>query len=287
MSKHKRDHSRRKGVNMRYSAKQIQHFKSKYKKMTLREPTVPHGNDDFYTPFFPDGMKVIIIGSMTSPEGIDLGYYYMSRNNRFWEILDVLLRLPVKKPGSFTFQQDRLFNAMSKITWETPDYLKRDVRKNIERLLSEHNIGICDIFRSCRFEDDGTPDDHKIHDPYNKSKTPMMYYDTIIKYYYDYYYDHNSDLKLIIDGEVPFDVCEYLKIFKVSEVYNPPIVINARVFRVHSPCNRCGRISYSERLLEWGKVFEIAGFPINFKAIKAFISARNKTKKTKTKANNP
>jgi G:T/U-mismatch repair DNA glycosylase len=39
-------------------------------------------------PFIPDDCRVVLMGTITTEEGISNGYYYSAKNNHFWEILD-------------------------------------------------------------------------------------------------------------------------------------------------------------------------------------------------------
>jgi G:T/U-mismatch repair DNA glycosylase len=87
---------------------------------------------------------MIIIGSMTSPDGINdgHGYYYASPSNHFWETLDAV------------FGTGKAFTTQIEIIRQSKDHDSYEKAiKDMEGLLDDYGILLCDILKSCAVKD--------------------------------------------------------------------------------------------------------------------------------------
>src|SRR5574344_1971141 len=123
-------------------------------------------------PTFPCKLKVIMVGTMTTPEGIERGFYYASGRNRFWPWLDESLS---KKPDpTFASLKEELAqnNNDNTITNDDRETQKIIIRGKFYTQLKNYGIGICDIIRSCTFKKDRGTDDQQL--------VPLSYWDGTI-----------------------------------------------------------------------------------------------------------
>jgi hypothetical protein len=114
----------------------------------IRHPTVDlHDGSEwggFKTHLKGPNPTMIIIGSMTSPDGIrnGYGYYYASPSNHFWETLDAV------------FGTGKAFTTQIEIIRQSKDYdSHQKAVTNIEKLLDDHGILLCDILIACAVKD--------------------------------------------------------------------------------------------------------------------------------------
>lgn len=77
-----------------------------------------------FEPFFDKNSKVLILGSFPSPDSKKAGFYYQSKNNRFWEIMECLFSIKG---------------------------LKGDIKAQKE-FLKAHYIALWDVLKSCEIK---------------------------------------------------------------------------------------------------------------------------------------
>jgi hypothetical protein len=221
MSKHKRDRSRRKGVNM---ARKSEADKEKeYANCAVRNATKNGG----FKPFW-GGKKALIVGSMTPPEGIDIGYYYSTTQNGLWKILDDILEI-----NAFVPLIGQLRNNHKDST----------IIKKIEDCLGVCGISICDILESVAVKKgfEKKPDDRGLVIMSNgKNKTIYFNLDVGLK---------EKKIKFaLVNGDLANDLCFRKKVWTCKEY---------TVIRVMSPsANARSSIKPKEN---WKLALEAAG----------------------------
>jgi G:T/U-mismatch repair DNA glycosylase len=94
-------------------------------------------------PFIPDDCRVVLMGTITTEEGISNGYYYSAKNNHFWEILDGALH-QVGCNSSFADLKAKLMDSKN---------AKEDIRKEFHDTYEKlpGKMAVCDILESCSF----------------------------------------------------------------------------------------------------------------------------------------
>ena len=109
------------------------------------EKIMSHNNIDFNQKLV-QSAKIIIIGTLTPPEGMENGYYYSSSKNKVFGILDRCLNLD----GTFVELKKQL--ALNKQS--------RSVVKEIEKQLHNNNLAFLDIIdRAIRVKGSSKDDD--------------------------------------------------------------------------------------------------------------------------------
>lgn len=118
---------------------------------------------DKYDGRWGSGFKTVIAGTMPGKQSLDGGFYYLSKRNSFWKIMDGVTR------NGFSF---------------TEAIGNRDFDAVIEALKSE-GIALFDVLSAC--DRGGTSSDKKIKNPQgNKNLAELL--------------KNNPDIKLIFNG---------------------------------------------------------------------------------------
>lgn len=110
-------------------------------------------------PIWNKDCKVLMIGSITSVDGMKMGFLYGSRFNQFWQLIDYCLGIDTASESSFSALKralvDNYKNAPSKDILEAN---KIKIREQFKSRLLSHHIAMCDIFKSCYFNGGGSAD---------------------------------------------------------------------------------------------------------------------------------
>jgi hypothetical protein len=140
----------------------------------IRHPTVDLPDGSEWGGFKPHlkgpNPTMIIIGSMTSPDGIrkGLGYYYASPSNHFWETLDEVFGTG----GTFAAQIETIRQS------KDHDSHQKAIT-DIEKLLDDHGILLCDILKSCAVIDMSSASDFgnciRFNNPKNQNLVTQYY----------------------------------------------------------------------------------------------------------------
>jgi hypothetical protein len=94
-------------------------------------------------PFIPDGCQVVLMGTITTKEGIKNGYFYSSKNNHFWELLDAALH-QAGYSSSFTNLKTQLLENK-----KPKNGIRKEFHDAYEKLPGK--MAVCDILESCSF----------------------------------------------------------------------------------------------------------------------------------------
>ena len=135
--------------------------------------------------------KILMVGSITSIDGMKSGYYYSSRYNSFWKLLDFVVlskrknldferleKLFVEDKNQFVFSllKQRLNENFKNNYDKDIDLFKKnlkEIQSEFECELLKSNIAICDIFKSCYAKRGSSLDSDIV---LNDSKLPYQTY---------------------------------------------------------------------------------------------------------------
>lgn len=126
-------------------------------------------------PVFNDNSKVLMIGSITARDGIEKGYYYGSRWNSFWKLLDYVILFKEngydfhalekkfhKTENTFVFSNlKEQLNQNYKNNYENHGLFLanlKEIQKKFEQELINRGIAICDIFKTCYVKNNSSLD---------------------------------------------------------------------------------------------------------------------------------
>lgn len=192
------------------------------------------------TPIYNQDSKILIIGSITSTDGMKKGFYYSSNKNQLWELVDYCLNLDKNDENSFSSLKRKLrlnyekFNS-NLIQKDEFELNKRAIKQEFVNKILAHNLAICDVFESCYFNNNGSLDNDII---LNNDDYPFkMNYDilnTILK---------NSSIKNVIVNSRFVE-----KQFKKLNIEG-----NYKISYVISPSPRKGSID--KKIDQWKSVF--------------------------------
>lgn len=101
-------------------------------------------------PFNLNGCHLLIVGTITSPKGQEAGFFYTSKTNRLWELLDQVL------PND----QDVSLAAKQAYLADHPNDPK--TLEDMKEKLKANGIGFCDIYQSCYFKKKDSASDQQI-----------------------------------------------------------------------------------------------------------------------------
>lgn len=125
---------------------------------TLRQPKIAG-----ISPVWNEDCKLLILGSITSIDGMKKGFYYASERNQLWQLVDISLGLNSKSENSFMFLKNLLKEnyinfANNKIDFDMFQANKIAVQNQFSKKLLENHIAICDVFEECFFNNNSSLD---------------------------------------------------------------------------------------------------------------------------------
>lgn len=82
--------------------------------------------------------KILFLGTSVGGNSMKRGFYYMDRNNKFWELIDKIC-----DTNYFSIKKNEYLLSLNN------EPLKDFIRQEIKQKLNEFNIGISDIIESC------------------------------------------------------------------------------------------------------------------------------------------
>jgi G:T/U-mismatch repair DNA glycosylase len=94
-------------------------------------------------------LKIIMVGTITTLEGIERGFYYASGYNRFWNWMD--LNIKNSSNTFLTLKSELANNNCSGKTAYEIDLKKKQIRDDFWKALDDKGIAVCDIIKSCWF----------------------------------------------------------------------------------------------------------------------------------------
>jgi|GEM_PF-2800049 len=133
-------------------------IKADYPAYTTRNPCKLGGYKEYYD----DNSEILFVGSITSPQGINRGYYYAADRNQFWELVDEVhdKNFPTLKT---TYKFLDLKNNLKDIAHGVPTKLsKAHTIIKFEENLKICHFAICDIIEECKFKKAGAAIDSLI-----------------------------------------------------------------------------------------------------------------------------
>lgn len=159
------------------------------KEIDLREPRKLN-----IKPVWNSESKILMVGSITSIDGMKCGYYYSSRYNSFWKLLDFVV---LSKKEGYTFDElETLFktdnekfkfnslklrlNQNYRNNFNNDELFKsnlKEIQTEFENALLQNNIAICDIFQSVYAKKGSSLDSDLI---LNDKNYPFETYETTI-----------------------------------------------------------------------------------------------------------
>jgi hypothetical protein len=152
----------------RLSKKEKAAIEAKFKKNTLRNPC----KIGKYQEYSDTDSKVLMVGSITSPQGINRGYYYAADCNQFWELIDEVTK---------NIPHDKFLDLKKKLKSNERGVNDDDVKKQIvasfEKNLGKCHLAIAGIIDECEFKSDGAALDSEINNKtirFNKTKIEQI-----------------------------------------------------------------------------------------------------------------
>ena len=148
-------------------------MKHKIIKPILRAPA-----KDGIKPVWDKDCEVLIIGSITSVDGMKMGFLYGSRSNQFWQLLDYCLSIDPNSTESFSYLKKLLVDNYKKTeNRQILEENKEKIRTMFCKQLLKHHIAICDVFEECFFNGNGSADNDII---LNNSNFPFKTYKNLL-----------------------------------------------------------------------------------------------------------
>ena len=191
-------------------------------------------------PIFDKNSRMLILGSITSIDGMKKGFYYASKRNQFWELLDFCLGL--ENRNSFLNLKEMLQNNYdnfdkNQISKEEFEENKNQIKGEFRNKLLSHNLAMCDIFKSCYFAGNSSLDCDII---LNNTNFPF-------ETYKDYLQENiqNSNIEYVFTTSV-----FVTKLFKKMQIEG-----NYELITLISPSPRRGSIN--EKKLKWKQDFDL------------------------------
>lgn len=114
-------------------------------------------------PVWNEDCEILILGSITAVDGMRKGFLYASVKNQFWQLLDLSFGNDLTSENSFTYLknllQENYKNHISKnINQFEFENNKAQIRKKFEKLLLSKKIALCDVVKSCYFNNNSSLD---------------------------------------------------------------------------------------------------------------------------------
>ena len=201
------------------------------------------------SPVWDKDSKVLIIGSMTSIDGLEKGFYYGSARNQLWEILDYCFNLNTDSIQSFSYLKNCLKSnhkatIHGEISYEESEENKRSIRNEFKKLMNKFHIAMCDVYMECYSLKNSSLDSsiikHNLDAPIKDNKELLT---QIIK---------NSKINLVLTNSR--EVEHVFKSFNIKGDYN--------VFYVPSPSPAYRKISLDEKKKIWKQIIHSKSYEI-------------------------
>lgn len=209
------------------------------KNATFRRPA-----DMGILPVWDSESKILMVGSITSIDGMKKGFYYASQTNQLWRLVDYCINsnkfLELKNK---LLENYKLFeqNKQNKDSFE---HNKLIIKNEFKVSLHKYNIALCDIFAECYFKNNSSLDGDII---LNNNNYPFKTSKDIIQHIVD-----NSKIKVVIVNSS-----------KVEEWFNKlDIKGNYKLIKVVSP-SPARRVKLEIKQSEWKDAFNKAFSEIN------------------------
>lgn len=187
-------------------------------------------------PIYDKNCEILILGSITSLDGINKGFNYASSKNQLWQLLDLCLNT-----NCFCNLKNQLklnYENFKNNTINEKDFLKtrKIIQESFKNELLNRNLAVCDIFSECYFNNNSSMDIDII---LNNDKYPYKTNKDILQYIID-----NTNIKTIIVTSKFVE--NQLKRFNLNGNFNVEYVI--------SPSPRRGGIN--KKIEIWKQVFD-------------------------------
>lgn len=205
-------------------------------KKQIINPTLRSPISENIKPVWNENCEILMLGSITAIDGMRKGFYYASKRNQFWELLDLSLNinefLPLKEKLQTNYEKLKL-NEISKQVFQEN---KKEIISEFSKVLLNHKIAICDVFQECYFNNNSSLDcDIILNNENYPAKNNKETIENILK---------SSNIKTIIVNSQ----------FVEKEFYKMKIFGDFKVFRVTSPSPRKGKIE--TKIENWKSVFK-------------------------------
>ncbi|HNX16568.1 MAG TPA: hypothetical protein PKO28_04345 [Bacilli bacterium] len=130
-------------------------------------------------PVYDENSKILMVGSITAIDGNDSGFYYASRWNSFWKLLDRVIQSKNPTGQSYDEYKRKLndnYKGFKKGLLKLHEFeiKRKELQDAFRKQLLRDGIAICDIFRSCYFTVANTSLDQNIVK--NDPKYPIVSY---------------------------------------------------------------------------------------------------------------
>lgn len=188
----------------------------------LRQPKIAG-----ITPVWDENCKILILGSITSVDGMKKGFYYASAKNQLWQLVDIALGIDNK--NSFVYLKNVLKKnydnfAANLIDFKQFEQTQTTIKKKFAHQLLKNHIAICDVFEECYFNKNSSLDQDII---LNNANYPYKTNKNVISYILE-----NSNISTILVNSK----------FVEEQFYKMKILGNFDVKYVQSPSPRKGSI---------------------------------------------
>ena len=209
------------------------------KNATFRRPA-----DMGILPVWDSESKILMVGSITSIDGMKKGFYYASQTNQLWRLVDYCINsnefLELKNK---LLENYKLFEQ-NKQDQDSFEHNKLIIKNEFKASLHKYNIALCDIFTECYFKNNSSLDGDII---LNSNNYPFKTSKDIIQHIVD-----NSKIKVVIVNSS-----------KVEEWFNKlGIKGNYKLIKVVSP-SPARRVKLEIKQSEWKDAFNKAFSEIN------------------------
>lgn len=138
----------------RMSKKEKAAIQKAYPKLTPRNACA----SGCYKEYYDEDSKVLLVGSITSPQGINRGYYYAADCNQFWWLIDELTKNCSQKHTFVDLKQKLKDNERGPKSC----YEHKIIVSKFEANLKSWHLAIADVTKKCEFKEDGVALDSQI-----------------------------------------------------------------------------------------------------------------------------
>ena len=124
-----------------------------YKNVVFRRP-----KDEGIVPVWDEKSKILMLGSITSVDGMNKGFYYASHRNQLWELLDYSMNTDIFMKLKNELKDNYESFKNNEITNEQFNNNRSKIRNLFSKALLDKNIAMCDVFTECYFNNNSSMD---------------------------------------------------------------------------------------------------------------------------------
>ena len=125
---------------------------------TISNATFRYPKSEDISPVWNAESQILILGSITSTDGMKKGFYYASQKNQLWQLIDLCFSCDVfvKLKNELKSNYENLQNKI--VDEPTFKNVRQDIKNKFKSELAKRKIAICDVFESCYFNNNSSLD---------------------------------------------------------------------------------------------------------------------------------